>query len=182
MAAIITEKFRQHNAGQFLESFSLRLVANKYYLFIGKSSPFTSSTTGGDDNTPPTPNDDVSSEFYKWDSMLGAKLISSVMFHLLFQEGHGQTTQHTICMNMILVHLIQQHQAQPIYMKALSSSPQLKIKFIKCLTIMVELRIVVQNLQRLQQRHLNLVDILFSICTHLLLHKFKSFLRQTLRP
>ena len=29
--------------------------------------------------------------------------------------------------------------------------------------------------------HLNLVDILFSICTHLLLHKFKSFLRQTLR-
>ena len=46
-------------------------------MFIGKSSPFTSSTTGGDDNTPPAPNDDVSSEFYKWDSMLGAKLISS---------------------------------------------------------------------------------------------------------
>ena len=51
MAAIITEKFRQHNAEQFLESFS-EAVANKYYLFIGKSSPFTSSTTGGDDNTP----------------------------------------------------------------------------------------------------------------------------------
>ena len=76
MAAIITEKFRQHNAEQFLESFS-EAVANNYYLFIGKSSPFTSSTTGGDDNTPPAPNDDVSSEFYKWDSMLGAKLISS---------------------------------------------------------------------------------------------------------
>ncbi len=60
MAAIITEKFRQHNAEQFLESFS-EAVPNNYYLFIGKSSPFTSLTTGGDDNTPPVPNDDVSS-------------------------------------------------------------------------------------------------------------------------
>ena len=76
MAAIITEKFRQHNAEQFFESFS-EAAASTYYLFIGKSSPFTTSTTGGDDNSPPVPSDDISSEFYKWDSMLAAKLISS---------------------------------------------------------------------------------------------------------
>jgi len=76
MAAIITENFRQHNADQFIESFS-EAAANKYYLFIGKSTPFTSTTSGGDDNSPPTPKDDVTTEFYKWDSMLAAKLISS---------------------------------------------------------------------------------------------------------
>ena len=76
MAAIITENFRQHNADQFYESFS-EAAASTYYLFIGKSSPFTISTSGGDDNSPPTPKDDVTTEFYKWDSMLAAKLISS---------------------------------------------------------------------------------------------------------
>jgi len=76
MAAIITEKFRLHNAEQFFESFS-EAAASTYYLFIGKSSPFTTSTSGGDDNSPPTPRDDVTTEFYKWDSMLAAKLISS---------------------------------------------------------------------------------------------------------
>jgi len=76
MAAIITEKFRLHNAEQFHESFS-EASASTYYLFIGKSSPFTNSTSGGDDNSPPTPRDDVTTEFYKWDSMLAAKLISA---------------------------------------------------------------------------------------------------------
>lgn len=76
MAAIITEKFRLHNAEQFYESFA-EASASTYYLFIGKSTPFTSSTSGGDDNSPPVPHDDVTTEFYKWDSMLAAKLISS---------------------------------------------------------------------------------------------------------
>ena len=76
MAAIITEKFRQHNAEQFYESFS-EAAASTYYLFIGKSSPFTSATSGGDDNSPPAPKDDITTEFYKWDSMLAAKQISS---------------------------------------------------------------------------------------------------------
>lgn len=76
MAAIITEKFRLHNAEQFQESFS-EAAKSTYYLFIGKSSPFTTSTTGGNDNAPPTPKDDITTEFYKWDSMLAAKLISS---------------------------------------------------------------------------------------------------------
>mgnify|MGYP006097369949 FL=1 len=76
MAAIITEKFRLHNAEQFQESFG-EAAPSTYYLFIGKSSPFTTSTSGGNDNAPPTPSDDITTEFYKWDSMLAAKLISS---------------------------------------------------------------------------------------------------------
>jgi hypothetical protein len=76
MAAIITEHFRQHNAEQFFESFS-EAAATTYYLFIGKSSPFTTTTSGGSDASPPVPNDDVVTEFYKWDSMLAAKLVSS---------------------------------------------------------------------------------------------------------
>ena len=49
MSAIITEKFRQHNANQFFESFT-ETALNKYYLFLGKATPFTSSTTGGSDD------------------------------------------------------------------------------------------------------------------------------------
>jgi hypothetical protein len=76
MAAIITEKFRQHNADQFHESFSESSASN-YYLFIGKSSPFTATTSGGADTTPPVPQDTVTVESYKWDSMLAAKRIGS---------------------------------------------------------------------------------------------------------
>ena len=76
MSAIITEKFRQHNAGNFYESFS-EASANVYYLMIGKATPFTSATTGGTDNSPPTPADDVSTEFYTWDSTIALKNISS---------------------------------------------------------------------------------------------------------
>ena len=76
MAAIITEKFRQHNAEQFLESFS-EAAASNYYLFIGKATPFTTTTSGGTDTTPPAPQDTVTVESYKWDSMLAAKRIGS---------------------------------------------------------------------------------------------------------
>ena len=76
MSAIITEKFRQHNATQFHESFS-EASGNTYYLMIGKSSPFTSATSGGTDDSPPTPADDVTSEFYTFDSGIAAKKIAS---------------------------------------------------------------------------------------------------------
>ena len=76
MSAIITEKFRQHNADQFVESFS-EASASTYYLFLGKSTGFTGSTTGGTDSSPPTPADSIKDEAFAWDSMLGAKLISS---------------------------------------------------------------------------------------------------------
>ena len=76
MAAIITEKFRKHNATQFYESFS-EASANVYYLMIGKATPFTSGTSGGTDDSPPTPADDVSNEFYTWDHTTALKNISS---------------------------------------------------------------------------------------------------------
>ena len=76
MAAIITEKFRQHNATQFYESFS-EAAANVYYLMIGKSTPFTAATSGGTDDSPGTPADDVTTEFYTWDHTTALKNISS---------------------------------------------------------------------------------------------------------
>ena len=77
MAAIITEKFRQHNADQFFESFS-EASASTYYLFVGKATAFTSGTTGGSDSSPPTPSDGpTDTEFYAWDSMIAAKNIPS---------------------------------------------------------------------------------------------------------
>ena len=76
MSAIITEKFRQHNANQFYESFT-EASASTYYLFLGKASGFTASTSGGSDSSPPTPSDSPKDEYFSWDSMLGAKLISS---------------------------------------------------------------------------------------------------------
>ena len=76
MSAIITEKFRMHNATQFHESFS-EAARTRYYLMIGKSTPFTTGTSGGSDDSPPTPSDDVSGEFYTWDSAIAAKRITS---------------------------------------------------------------------------------------------------------
>jgi len=76
MTAIITEKFRQHNAGQFFESFT-EASASTYYLFIGKATQFTSGTTGGSDAAPPTPSDGVGEEFYVWDDMIAGKKITS---------------------------------------------------------------------------------------------------------
>ena len=83
MAAIITNKFRINNAEQFVESFS-ESAATTYYLFIGRSHSWATDTdcqgrsiNEGTDASPPTPNDDVSSEFYNYDDMLGAKLLTS---------------------------------------------------------------------------------------------------------
>jgi len=76
MAAIITEKFRQLNATQFYESFS-EASATVYYLMIGKSTPFTAATSGGTDDSPSTPADDVTTEFYTWDHTTALKNISS---------------------------------------------------------------------------------------------------------
>jgi len=76
MTAIITEKFRQHNAGQFYESFT-EASASTYYLFIGKATSFTTGTTGGSDTSPPTPTDGPGEEFYVWDDMIAGKKITS---------------------------------------------------------------------------------------------------------
>ena len=76
MTAIITQKFRQHNAEQFYESFS-ETAKSTYYMLIGKATSFTAGTSGGTDSAPPTPVDDVSSEFYVWDQTIAGKNIAT---------------------------------------------------------------------------------------------------------
>ena len=76
MAAIITSKFRFHNAEQFKESFS-EAVPTNYYMFIGRQGEFASATTGGSDAVPPTPVDNRRAESLHWDDMLAAKKIDS---------------------------------------------------------------------------------------------------------
>ena len=60
MAAIITSKFRIHNAQSFQEGFS-EAAATNIYLGIGRPQSWT------DDNSPDTPKDTVSGEYYRWD-------------------------------------------------------------------------------------------------------------------
>jgi len=83
MPAIITNKFRIHNAEQFSESFS-EASPNVYYLGIGRPQAFTTSTRGdsrteneGSDSSPLTPVDSVKDEFYYFDDLLAAKRVTS---------------------------------------------------------------------------------------------------------
>lgn len=78
MPAIITNKFRVHNAEQFKESFGE--AADTYYLGIGRPQAFADNQTfnDGTDTNPPTPNDDIGSEYYAYDDMLSAKKVSDV--------------------------------------------------------------------------------------------------------
>ena len=72
MAAIITEKFRQSNADAFFAD----LTSSKYYVFVGKSQPWTSEGATADSN-PPAPVDSVAPESYYWDDMIAAKKVQS---------------------------------------------------------------------------------------------------------
>ena len=83
MPAIITNKFRLHNASNFVESFS-ESSPNLYYLAIGRPQAFATSTAGdsrtqfeGTDASPLTPVDSVSDEFYVFDDVIAAKKIAS---------------------------------------------------------------------------------------------------------
>ena len=77
MAAIVTNKFRLHNAEQFYESFSE--ASTSYYLFVGRPQPWTSTTPfgGGTDSAPPTPLDNVDDEYMYFRDMLAAKRIAT---------------------------------------------------------------------------------------------------------
>ena len=85
MPAIVTNKFRIHNAKQFVEAFdeitytsgnaitdASGLLNTHMYLFIGKV------TAWADDTAPPTPTDSVSNTVYNhWRDMIAAKKIGS---------------------------------------------------------------------------------------------------------
>ena len=83
MPAIITNKFRIHNAEQFQESFS-EASPNTYYLGIGRPQAFgtltrpdSRTTNEGTDSAPITPADSIGEEFYTFDNLLAAKKITS---------------------------------------------------------------------------------------------------------
>ena len=69
MAAIITEKFRTHNARQFIEDFSESGQSN--YVFIGRSHAWT------DDTSPPAPANSQSEEIGAYEDMIALKKVSS---------------------------------------------------------------------------------------------------------
>ena len=69
MAAIITEKFRIHNAKQFREDFSES--ASSQYIFIGRAHPWPVDTT------PPTPVNGTSEEVDAWSDMTALKKVGT---------------------------------------------------------------------------------------------------------
>ena len=69
MAAIITEKFRTHNARQFIEDFAESGQSN--YVFIGRSHSWT------DDTQPPAPANSQSEEIGAYEDMIALKKVSS---------------------------------------------------------------------------------------------------------
>ena len=83
MPAIITNKFRRHNAQQFVESFS-ETANTVYYMRLGRPQAFSTSTRGdsrtdneGTDTSPLTPVDSIQEEFYSFDDLLAAKRITT---------------------------------------------------------------------------------------------------------
>ena len=70
MAAIITNKFRIHNAESYIEGFS-ESAATNVYLFIGRPQPWT------DDTSPPTPADNSDTNFNAYDDMVAMKRVTA---------------------------------------------------------------------------------------------------------
>jgi hypothetical protein len=92
MAAIITEKFSLHNAEQFFESFS-EAAPNIYYVLFGKTTPYTTTTSGGTDLLPPAPANDVSNEYYMWDqATAGKKLLVADVTHAILRRDWENNT------------------------------------------------------------------------------------------
>jgi len=87
MAAIITEKFRQSNA----DSFFADLTSSKYYVFVGKSQPWTTEGASAD-SVPPAPIDSVAPEAYYWDDMLAAKKVESANISYVIPRRNFDTS------------------------------------------------------------------------------------------
>ena len=179
MSAIITEKFRQHNANQFVESFT-EASASTYYLFLGKATAFSSTTTGGSDSSPPTPGDSPQEEFRAWDSMLGAKIItSSDIKYAVPRRNWANGTVYDMYRHDYTSSNTSTSGSSNLYDSTfyfLTSAYRLY----KVLTIMVELHLVVQN-RHLNQLHLlKLVVMFLNICLQFQLQTLQSMEQQIL--
>lgn len=100
MAAIITTKFRIHNAQSFKEGFN-ETEASNIYLGIGRPQSWAN------DNAPDTPKDTVADELYYWDDMIAMKRVqpsdvslaivrrnwSSGKYYDIYRHDYNGTTQ-----------------------------------------------------------------------------------------
>ena len=77
MSAIITEKFRQHNANQFFESFTETALNQILFVFRKSNSVYSVVQLVVQMVSPPIPGDSPQEEFRAWDAMLAAKNITS---------------------------------------------------------------------------------------------------------
>ena len=85
MAAIITEKFRLHNAKEFKQSATES--GNAMYMFIGRPLSWT------DDNNPPTPVDSLNDEYDAYANMTALKKVSAtdVSHAIIRRDWTGNT-------------------------------------------------------------------------------------------
>lgn len=90
MPNLVTNKFKIHNAEQFIESLS-ETSATYLYLFIGKVEAWTDETTA------PAPTDSVSNtSFDYWRSMIAAKKLSSAdVSHIVPRVNWQTSTSYT---------------------------------------------------------------------------------------
>jgi hypothetical protein len=97
MPAIITNKFRIHNAEQFRESFS-EAAPNVYYLGIGRAQTWTTLLRGdgrtdyeGSDTLPILPSDTVATEFNTFDDLLAVKKITTANVAFVIPRNNWTT-------------------------------------------------------------------------------------------
>ena len=103
MPALVTNKFRIHNAKQFVEAFdevsttsgaavsdASGLLNTNMYLFIGKT------TAWSDDSAPPSPTDAVANTHYEhWRDMIAAKRITSAdVSHVIPRKNWTNNTSY----------------------------------------------------------------------------------------
>tara|TARA_Y100000361_G_scaffold18481_1_gene14358 strand:- start:11134 stop:12936 length:1803 start_codon:yes stop_codon:yes gene_type:complete len=90
MPNLVTNKFKIHNAEQFIESLSESSATN-LYLFIGKVDAWS------DETDPPAPTDSVAnSSFDYWRSMISAKKITSAdVSHIIPRVNWESNTAYT---------------------------------------------------------------------------------------
>ena len=90
MPNLVTNKFKIHNAEQFIESLS-ETSATNLYLFIGKVNAWS------DENDPPAPTDSIANtSFDYWRSMISAKKITSAdVSHIIPRINWESNTSYT---------------------------------------------------------------------------------------
>ena len=87
MAAIITEKFRLHNAKEFKQSATE--TGNAMYMFIGRPIAWS------DDNNPPTPVDSLNDEYDAYANMTALKKVSSTdVSHAIIRRDWTSGTKY----------------------------------------------------------------------------------------